>query len=717
MIYDGLRVVDCTTGVAGAYCAKLLTDHGADVVFGTPIDGDALFTYLRTSQRYAADLEPWLAAADIVVVGESEATRPAHPEPLVTVSITALGHGGPDDGLDLPEEVLQARSGSLSAHGHAHLPPLTVGGRLGEYIVGTFAALGAATAWWRASRTGVAERVDASMLEAIQLTYVTTPTLMARFPGGRAQSFRWVMIPGNEPAGDGRFVGITTVTVQQWQALARLAGRADLADDDELGTMIGRFRRADEVNAAIHAYTRQHTADEVVAACVEARVPAAIVGNGAELPRNEQLAARNVFVRQPGEKWIRPRAPFRFHGVADRELATPGVVSGSWSRRSRPAPSSAASVPGERPLAGLRVLDFTAFWAGPFATAWLSSMGADVVKVEAVQRPDGIRFSAAVRPHDDPRFYEKSALFHACNLAKRGITLDLGHPDGLALAKRLVARSDVVAENFTPQVLERFGLDWETVHALNPGAIMLRMPAFGLDGPWRARGGFAQTMEQLTGMAWVTGYEDGPPIIPGGPVDPMVGAHAALAVVAALEYRARTGEGQLVEVPLVEVATAVTAEQVIRYAIDGTLLGRRGADGVYACLGDDAWVAIDRASDPMTPDERAAWCATRTPDDAARDARAQGVAAAAMVPGFATLDDPQMRARRFFEPVDNPLVGEQQYPTWPVRLSGGPQRVWTAPAPTLGQHTAEVLRDELGIDDDELERLEAEHVIGTVPVF
>ena len=83
------------------------------------------------------------------------------------------------------------------------------------------------------------------------------------------------------------------------------------------------------------------------------------------------------------------------------------------------------------------MLDFTAFWAGPFATAWLSSMGADVIKVEAVQRPDGIRFSAAVRPHDDPQFYEKSALFHACNLGKRGITLDLGHPDGLAIAKRL----------------------------------------------------------------------------------------------------------------------------------------------------------------------------------------------------------------------------------------------------------------------------------------
>jgi crotonobetainyl-CoA:carnitine CoA-transferase CaiB-like acyl-CoA transferase len=720
VIYDGLRVVDRTTGIAGAYCAKLLTDLGADVVFAAPIADDPLFTYLRTSQRHATDVSAWLGAADVVIVGEPGVAPPGS-APLVTVSITALGHGGPDDGLDLPEEVLQARSGSLSAHGHMHLPPLTVGGGLGEYIVGAFAALGAVTAWRRASRTGVAETVDASLLEAIQLTYVTVPTLMARFPGGRKQSFRWVMIPGNEPAGDGRYVGITTVTAQQWQALARVIGRPDQAEDDELGTMIGRFRRADEVNGAIHAYTRQHAADDVVAACVDARVPAAIVGNGAELPRNEQLAARDVFVRQPGESWIRPRAPFRFHGVADRKLVAPGEATGVWGAADRTAPEpgdpAVGPIGGDRPLAGVRVLDFTAFWAGPFATAWLSSMGADVVKVEAVQRPDGIRFSAAVRPHDDAQFYEKSALFHACNLGKRAITLDLGHPDGLAIAKRLVEQCDVIAENFTPQVLEKFGLDWETVHALNPAAIMLRMPAFGLDGPWRSRGGFAQTMEQLTGMAWRTGYEGGPPIIPGGPVDPMVGAHAALAVVAALEHRAGTGAGQLVEVPLVEVATAVTADQVIRYAIDGTLLERRGEGGVYRCEGDDAWVAVDRATDPMTPAERAEWSATRTPDAAARTLLAQGVPAAAMVPGHATLSDPQMQARGFFEPVANPLVGEQQYPTWPVRLSGGPHRIWSAPAPTLGQHNSEVLGDELGIDDDELARLEAEHVIGTVPVY
>src|SRR6185436_20006731 len=280
-----------------------------------------------------------------------------------------------------------------------------------------------------------------------------------------------------------RYVGITTVTEAQWRSLAHVIGRDDMAADEELGTMIGRFKRAKETNDALRGWTGARTAEAVVDACVEARVPAVIVGNGAELPRFDHVIERDVLVPQPGEEWVRPRAPFRFHGVPDRELVAPADADGSsWSARSRsPQPDAV----GELPLAGVKVLDFTAFWAGPAATAWLAAMGADVIKVEAVQRPDGIRFSAAVRPSQDPQFYEMSALFHVVNLGKRGITLDLGHPDGLALARRLVEQSDIVAENFTPQVMERFGLDWDTVHELNPRAIYLRMPAFGLDGPWR----------------------------------------------------------------------------------------------------------------------------------------------------------------------------------------------------------------------------------------
>jgi len=202
MIYDDLRVVDLTEGIAGAYCAKLLTDLGADVVFTTPVAGP-LFTYLRTSQRHAGDAAPWLASADLVIVGEP-GRAPAGADPLVTVSITAVGHGGPDDGLVSTDEVLQARAGSLSIHGHPGRPPLTVGGHIGEYVTGAYAALAAATAWRRASRTGTPEVVDVSMLEAIQMTHTIVPTIMARFPGWYGSARRFAMTPSS-PAPSNRW--------------------------------------------------------------------------------------------------------------------------------------------------------------------------------------------------------------------------------------------------------------------------------------------------------------------------------------------------------------------------------------------------------------------------------------------------------------------------------------------------------------------------------
>jgi crotonobetainyl-CoA:carnitine CoA-transferase CaiB-like acyl-CoA transferase len=746
MIYDGLRVVDVSAGIAGGYCSKLLTDLGADVIKIEPPDGDplrgysatdsvgkdgdpdgVLFRYLHTSQRSVlvedqADLRSWAESADVVV----ESFLPGAAEELgivgvapVTVSISSFGRGGPDSELSLPEEVLQARSGSLSNHGHMDRPPLTVGGKLGEYVTGAFAALGAVTAWWRASRTGEPEHVDVSMLEAMQYTLVTVPTLFARFPGGHKVSFRWVMIPGNEPTGDGKYVGITTVTSQQWRSLLHVMGRDDLAGDDELTTMLGRFKRAAQVNEAVRNWTMRYSADEVVELCAGQRVPAAVVGNGKLLPTFGQLVERDAFVQQPGGAFVRPRAPFRFSAVNDNVM-TPAPRLGEHSDIPVPGPrpvgGTAGSV-GRRPFAGVKVLDFTAFWSGPFATAWWSAMGADVIKVESAQRPDGIRFSSAVRAKDNPQFYELTALFHATNLGKRGVTLDLGQPDGLALAKQLVERADIVCENFTPRVMDGFGLDYEAMRALRPDVIVLRLPAFGLEGPWRDRPGFAQTMEQITGMAWLTGYEDGPPIIPGGFVDPAVGVHAAIALVAALEHRDRTGEGQLVEMPMIEVAAAVTAEQVAEYSAYGELLGRRGEHGVYRCEGDgEQWVAVDLASDPLRPEERAAWCAERPPEQAAKELVDAAIPAAAMVPAFMTLDDPQLRARGYFEPVDHPLVGEQEYPGWPMRFSAGPERYWHDPAPFLGQHNDEVLGGELGVSDDELARLRERHVIGDAPV-
>src|SRR5208282_925275 len=164
--------------------------------------------------------------------------------------------------------------------------------------------------------------------------------------------------------------------------------------------------------------------------------------------------------------------------------------------------------------------------------------------------------------------------------------------------------ADVLVENFTPRVMEQFGFDWNRVHSLNDQLIMVRMPAFGLDGPWRDRTGFAQTMECLTGMAWLTGFSDGPPVLVRGACDPLAGMHAVFATLLALIERDRSGKGRLVEVPMVEAALNAAAEQVIEFGSTGTLLGRDGnrgpgaaPQGVYPCSGHDEWVAIAVATD------------------------------------------------------------------------------------------------------------------------
>ena len=167
-----------------------------------------------------------------------------------------------------------------------------------------------------------------------------------------------------------------------------------------------------------------------------------------------------------------------------------------------------------------------------------------------------------------------------------------------------MAAADAAVENFSPRVMDNLGLVYDELAALNPRLIMVRMPAFGLDGPWRDRVGFAQTMEQLTGMAWLTGFADGPPVIPRGPCDPLAGLHALVALLVALEHRARTGRGQLIEATMVEAALNAAAEMVLEHGAYGTHLARDGNRGpvgapqnLYACRGDDRWLALAVTSD------------------------------------------------------------------------------------------------------------------------
>jgi crotonobetainyl-CoA:carnitine CoA-transferase CaiB-like acyl-CoA transferase len=413
--------------------------------------------------------------------------------------------------------------------------------------------------------------------------------------------------------------------------------------------------------------------------------------------------------------------------------------------RARPQPRSGR----DGPLADIRVVDFTAFWAGPAGTGMLAALGADVVKIESTARPDGMRFTST-RPPTVDQWWEWGPIFNAVNANKRSVTLDLNRTEGVELVLRLLAGADAALENFTPRVMENFGLSWDTVRAANPRLVMVRMPGFGLDGPWRDRTGFAQTMEQVSGMAAVTGFPDSPPLIPRGACDPMAGMHAVFALLAALRQRERDGQGRLVEVTMVEAALNAAAEAVVEYSASGRLLTRDGnrgpvasPQGVFRCEDDGAderWVAVAVTDDGQwdslaklmdlrgprpasgeagvdaVEQAMAAWCSGRSAAGVADDLLAAGVpAAVVMNPG----DIDRLGAfegRRFVETVDHPVVGSHPIPGVPFRFASRGDRPWfRTPAPTLGQHNEEVLCGELGLAPDALARLVAEDVVGRRP--
>jgi crotonobetainyl-CoA:carnitine CoA-transferase CaiB-like acyl-CoA transferase len=358
----------------------------------------------------------------------------------------------------------------------------------------------------------------------------------------------------------------------------------------------------------------------------------------------------------------------------------------------------------------------------------LAALGADVIHVESPARPDGMRMVGGMARHRFPAFWEASAFFLAANANKRGLTLDLGKPAGVALAKRLIAHCDGVIENFTPRVLEGWGLGWDAISAANPRAILVRMPAFGLTGPWRDHPGFAQTMEQLTGLAWITGHPDDQPRIQRGPCDPLSGMHAAWSFLVALEEREATGRGVHVECTMVEAALNAAAEAVVEFGATGQVLERIGnrsrevaLQGLFACAGGapgrEQWVAVS-AADPGGIDEAGLreWSAAHDREAVLRLLDERGIPAAAVAdPRVASLH-PQHAARGFFEEIDHPVVGRQPLPTVPFRYASTP-RWLRSPAPTLGQHNREVLGGLLGLSDGEIDALAAAGVIGTRPRF
>ncbi|BBZ50187.1 CoA transferase [Mycobacterium heidelbergense] len=765
------RVLELSNGIAASYCGKMFADAGADVVKIESLQGDsmrrwsaggppgALFGYLAAGKRSVVavphEAAALLANADVVFTDLTDGWTlddiTAHTGPTaVIVAVTPFGTTGPyvDDQVIANEFILQALCGSIAGRGWPGDEPVQAGGRLGDWLAGSFAAAVGAAAARHAARGGRGEIVDVSTYEAMAIAMGGLSAMSASVLGADSLLHqRSLELPSIVLTADG-MVGFCTITAQQFQDFLVMIDRADLVDDADLASFAGRAERRDEFLGMVTRWTETRTTQEIVDLAVAFRIPVAPIGAPAMLPKVDHFVQRGVFV-ESGLGALQPRVPYRSDAITTRPPGRPPLLGADngrvhWPPRpGRPRVADADALP----LSDIRITDFTAFWAGPVATQFLGALGADVIKLEGVRRPDGMRFSAG-RPPDWDQWWEWGPVFLCSNNNKRGISIELSAEAGRATALELIAASDLVIENFSPRVMANFGLQWDAVSAANPRAVMVRMPAFGLDGPWRDRVGFAQTMEQATGMAWMTGHADGPPVIPRGVCDPIAGLHAAFAAIAALVIRDRDGTGMHVESTMVESALNVAAEMLVEYSRNGIQMRRQGnrgpgatPQGVYRCRGDDEWVALaaldgaaraslavligrpELGSDESGWRERADeidklisdWTARRAAHETVGTLRAAGVSAARVTAAAELLSDPQLLARGFWETVDHPAAGSFLCTGMPFVFVGKPRR-WVRRAPPLyGQHTGEVLTGILGRGQQDLAELRALGVTSARP--
>ncbi|OBK95331.1 cag pathogenicity island protein [Mycobacterium asiaticum] len=773
----GVRVVEWATEISGPYCTKLFADLGAEVIkieapggdpfrrrtFGAQSDAGALFKFLNAGKRSVvgtslADLEPLIDSADVFVdsLGPGALDREAllrRAPHLVIVALTPYGLTGPYRDRPSTEFTIQAESGTLALRGRPDQPPIQAGGRVFEWVMASYAAVAALSALRKAQLGGAGEIVDCSLLEACHVSASGFADLYHELAGRPPLIVpaRQVEIPSIEPTADG-WVGFNTNTRQQFESFLAMIGRLDILDDDPAWALATtRWERRDEWNRIVREWTTQRSTGEIVALASDLRIPVSPVNNGQTVLDHPQFAVRGVWGTYADGSFTHPLAPYRIDGRRPAPAAgAPSVgemVKGSAHNRITTAADCAPGLP----LAGVRIIDATAWWAGPSSTHILAALGADVIHLESTDHPDGARMAAAAFANQ-PQWWERSGMYLATNANKRGLTLDLSSPEGRELLFGLVECSDILVENFSPRVFDNFAITWEAVSERNPRLLMVRMPAFGLDGPWRNNVGFAQTMEQMTGMAWVTGHEYDQPRIPRGPCDPLAGMHSAFAMLAGLRRRDETGRGSLIEVSMVESALNAAGEQVVEFTAYGNLISRLGnrsrdaaPQGLYPCAGTERWLAIsvttdeqwrllksalrepDWSNDPAldTHDGRVRahdvidkhleqWAAQHDSAAAAQLLIENGVPAADLADARVGSMHPQLAARGFFESLDHPIVGRHHVPAIPFRYRSV-QTWYRSAAPTLGQDNASILGDLLGLDAASIAALTEKGVIGTKP--
>lgn len=408
----------------------------------------------------------------------------------------------------------------------------------------------------------------------------------------------------------------------------------------------------------------------------------------------------------------------------------------------------------KRVLDGIRVLDNTVAWAGPLCSKTLGELGAEVIRVEACQRMDSTRLLIFPEWKPSEQFFNQGAYYHKMNRNKLGITLDMSSPEGLDLFKQLLRTVDVLVENHTPRVLPNFGLSDDEIRKIRPDLIVVSLTGYGQTGPYANFRSVGTLQDANTGLAYQTGYEDGPPMrvgISGG--DPVYGLFGAAAVMMALIHRRRTGRGQHIDLSEREAYMSFMGEFFMDYTLNGrsrTRMGNRhqwmAPHNCYPCKGNDKWIYIacrddrdwaslveamgspqwaraERLADALYRHQHqdeldagiARWSRRYTHYGCLERLQRFGVPAGPALNGKELLLDPHLAARKFFSWDWSRYTGVRPFPGPTYRLSRTPPRT-TRPAPGLGEHNAEVLGGLLGLSEGRLRALEAKKVIGNRPL-
>jgi benzylsuccinate CoA-transferase BbsF subunit len=398
-------------------------------------------------------------------------------------------------------------------------------------------------------------------------------------------------------------------------------------------------------------------------------------------------------------------------------------------------------------LSGVRIADFSMVWAGPYTTALLSFMGAEVIKIESRKHVDQTR-KGSITTGDDFDGINYSPIFNNANLNKKSVSIDITTPEGVELAKKIVAVSDVVVENMRPGKMEKRGLGYKDLVKVKPDIIMLSASGFGSSGPYGAYAGYAPIFAAFGGLAYLTGYEDGEPNTMSGVMDLRVGTVSASAILAALIHRQKTGKGQYIDLSCSECVSTHVGSELLEYTMNGTSPGRNGnhdammaPHNCYRCKGDDKWISIavgtdgewsalcsvmgnpewSQSKEYADQDSRlknqqqldkhiSAWSVQHTHFELMERLQGAGVAAMPSFNAEELLSDPHSKARGIFTEVEHPKMGKKVVITPPWKFSETPAKIHKA-SPLLGADNEEVFGGILGMTKEEIGALSEAMVI------